>query len=116
MFVDPSTKQKFRAGFAMKQALFRTNHAYDPTINKYRTQLPTQHVSTMQRYFTLKNGIVHYESIGKKINNEEALNITAATAHKGGDNPLKCPGPGDKGTNVISAVYLPAQLGVYAGF
>jgi hypothetical protein len=44
------------------------------------------------------------------------LNITAATAHKGGDNPYKCPGPGDKGTNVISAVYLPAQLGVYAGF
>jgi hypothetical protein len=41
MFVDPSTKQKFRAGFAMKQALFRTNHAYDPKINKYRTQLPT---------------------------------------------------------------------------
>jgi len=116
IFVDPYSKQKYRAGYAMKQALFRTNHAYDPKINKYRTKLPGEHISTMQRYFTLKNGILHYETINKKITNTDAINITAATAHKGGDNPHKCPGPVDQGTNVISAVFLPAQLGMYAAF
>jgi hypothetical protein len=40
-FVDPKTKKPFKAGFAMKDAIFRTNHAYDPTINKFRTALPT---------------------------------------------------------------------------
>lgn len=114
IFTDPYTKEQFRAGFAMKQALFRTNHAYDPKINKYRTKLPGKSISTMQRYFVLKDSILEFE--GKKINDAEALYITAAVAHKGGDDPYKCPGGGDKGTNVISAVYLPATLQVYAGF
>ena len=47
IFTDPKTNQKYRAGFAMKQAVFRTNHAYDPTINKYRTFLPSITTSTM---------------------------------------------------------------------
>jgi hypothetical protein len=41
-FTDPSTKKPFRAGYAMKDAVFRTNHAYDPTINKFRTKLPQE--------------------------------------------------------------------------
>lgn len=64
----------------------------------------------MKRYFTLKSGIQYYESVNKKINNEDAINITAATAHKGGDNPYRCPGDGDQGTNVLSVVYAPATL------
>jgi len=41
----------------MKQAVFRTNHAYDPKINKYRTALPSASTSTIKRYLTLKSGI-----------------------------------------------------------
>jgi hypothetical protein len=44
----------------MKQAVFRTNHAYDPKINKYRTFLPSRTTSTMRRYMTLKDGILFY--------------------------------------------------------
>jgi len=40
-FTDPKTKKSFRAGYAIKDAVFRTNHAYDPTINKYTTSLPS---------------------------------------------------------------------------
>lgn len=116
MFIDPITKEKFRAGFSMKQAVFRTNHAYDPKINKFRTALPGKSSSTVKRYLTLKDGIEYYEKKNKKISNEEAINITASTAHKGGDNPHKCPGYGDNGTNVISAVFLPASLEVYIAF
>ena len=91
----------------MKQAVFRTNHAYDPKINRYRTFLPSQNTSTMLRYFVLKNGIQFYEDANKEMGEEDAVNVTAATAHKGGDNPYKCPGAGDRGTNVISVVYMP---------
>ncbi len=44
------------------------------------------------------------------MSNEDALNVTAATAHKGGNDPYKCPGAGDNGTNVISVLYTPATL------
>ncbi len=37
-FTDPKTKKSFRAGYAMKDAVFRTNHAYDPEINKFRSE------------------------------------------------------------------------------
>lgn len=92
----------------MEQALFRTNHAYDPYINKYRTRLPGVKTSTTRRYMVMKDGIKYYEDSNMKIGDEEAINITAITAHKGGKNAYECPGDGDQGTNVISAVFAPA--------
>ena len=44
----------------MKQAIFRTNHAYDPFINKYRTALPSASSSTIHRYRTLTQGLINY--------------------------------------------------------
>lgn len=44
----------------MKDAVFRTNHAYDPTINKFRTQLPGEHDSTIVRYGVLKDSLNFY--------------------------------------------------------
>lgn len=42
--------------------------------------------------------------------------MTAATAHKGGADPYRCPQSGDNGTNVISVVYLPASLTMHLAF
>ena len=67
IFVDPKTKKSFIAGFAMEEAVFRTNHAYDPVINKYRTFLPSVDTSTMLRYFVLKDGFNFYDENQKKI-------------------------------------------------
>lgn len=106
-FVDPSSGSKFKAGFAMQEALFRTNHAYDPIINWYRTKLPTQHDSTMRRYMYMKDAIKYYQEKNEPISDESALNITAIVAHKGGKDAYKCPGPADKGTNVVSVMYVP---------
>ncbi len=33
-FVDPKTNKTYIAGYSMDQAVFRTNHGYDPTIRK----------------------------------------------------------------------------------
>lgn len=61
MFIDPKTKQPFKAGYAMKDAVFRTNHGYDPIINKYRTSHPTSKDSTFYRYFIIKDSLNFYE-------------------------------------------------------
>jgi len=44
----------------MKDAVFRTNHAYDPAINKFRTHLPPKNDSTIRRYFVLKDSLNFY--------------------------------------------------------
>jgi hypothetical protein len=61
-FVDPKTKQKYRAGYSMPDALFRTNHAYDKTIRKHM-KFPeiSEDGNTMFRYFIMKNGFKWYE-------------------------------------------------------
>jgi hypothetical protein len=59
-FTDPSTKKPFRAGYAMKDAVFRTNHAYDPTINKWVTSHISEKSDTFVRYLLLKDGFTHY--------------------------------------------------------
>ena len=66
IFIDPKTKQPFRAGYAVKDAVYRTNHAYDPTINKFRAEVSTESMSTFKRYFVLKDSVAFYSpgSIG----------------------------------------------------
>lgn len=110
-FTDPSTKQSFRAGYAMKDAVFRTNHAYDPFINKYRTKLPPLKDSTIRRYFVIKDSFGEYP-LGT-IGWMQALNITANVAHKGGPDLYHCPAK-DNGTNVISVLFVPGELKMYA--
>lgn len=44
----------------MKDAVFRTNHAYDPFINKYRTSLPSANSSTINRYYIIKDTFKYY--------------------------------------------------------
>jgi hypothetical protein len=51
----------------MSQAVFRTNHGYDPTINKYRTHLPGKNDSTIQRYKVIKDSFLAYQGLGQKI-------------------------------------------------
>ena len=60
-FIDPKTKHSFRAGFAVKDAVYRTNHAYDPKINKFRAKLPTENESTIRRYMVLKDSVNFYD-------------------------------------------------------
>ena len=44
----------------MKDAVFRTNHGYDPVINKFRTRLPGAKDSTIKRYFVIKDTFSTY--------------------------------------------------------
>jgi hypothetical protein len=112
-FIDPKTKKPYRAGYAMKDAVFRTNHAYDPTINKFRIGSSPEGGSSMHRYFIIKDSINAYQP--GVIGELEALNITANVAHKGGDNFYQCPEAGkDNGTNIISVMFVPGEQKMYA--
>ena len=60
----------------------------------------------MHRYMVLKDSVAFYQ-IGA-IGELQALNITANVAHKGGSDLYHCPEPGqDKGTNIISVMFVP---------
>ena len=61
-FIDPKTKHSYQAGFAIKDAVYRTNHAYDPTINKFRAEQTSENDSTMHRYMVLKDSVAFYQS------------------------------------------------------
>lgn len=96
----------------MKDAVFRTNHAYDPKINKFKTRLPTEGDDSIHRYFIIKDTINGYQ-LGQ-IGDLEVLNITANVADKAGGNFYKCPKPRqDSGINIISAVFVPGEQRMY---
>lgn len=111
-FTDPKTKKSYRAGYAMKDAIWRTNHAYDPTINKFATSHPEENSDTMKRYKIMKDCFNNYENV--PIGWEEALNMTAILADKGGNTFYQCPKGKDTGINVISAMFVPGQNVMYA--
>ena len=99
----------------MEEAVFRTNHPYDPIVNQYQVKLPGIKTSTMVRYMIIKDGFNYYSERGQLIADHEAINITAAVAHKGGHNHYKCP-KNDDGTNVISAVFIPGEQRMFMAF
>lgn len=111
-FIDPQTNKPYRAGYAMKDAVFRTNHGYDPTINKFRfvQELPEKD-SSMFRYFIIKDSLNAYAP--GQIGDLEALNITANVADKGGKNFYKCPQSKNDGNNIISAMFVPGDQKMY---
>ena len=95
----------------MKDVVFRTNHAYDPTINKYKIGHPGIDNDSIKRYFMLKNALNDLE--GTAMGEESFLNMTAIVADKSGPTFYHCPKK-DKGINVISAMFVPAQQRMFA--
>ena len=86
MFIDPSTHETYQAGHSMTEAIFRTNHAYDPTIRDHlrNKQIP-KNDDSMIRYLLLSKGFSWYESEDIKIDHESALNLTAIMGDKGSE-------------------------------
>ena len=75
---------KYVGGFSMPNAVFRTNHAYDPTILKYsHTKYLSKTSDTMIRYLILKDMFNSYSDSKVQITEQEALNVTAVLGDKG---------------------------------
>lgn len=69
----------------------------------------------MIRYFILKNMFNMYAEASTTIGAQEALNVTAILGDKGSEKFYSCQN-NYKGLNVISVMYQPSQLKMWAAF
>ena len=101
-------------GRPMSEALWRTNHPYDPETRRtfLWSQAPTSW--SMVRYNIIADQFQRYEDAGLPLTYLEMLNITALAGDKGHSHPYKCDGP--DGTNVISTLGVPTQGIFYVAF
>jgi hypothetical protein len=76
--------------------------------------MPEEASSTMKRYFLLKDGFNWY-SATRPMNEADALNMTAIPANKGEIDMKVCQNS-NIGTNVISVMFSPEDLKMWAAF
>jgi hypothetical protein len=103
-------------GFSMPDAVFRTNHAYDPIIRKHsHAKFLSKSSDTMIRYMILKDMFNSYNDQKVPITDVQALNVTAVLGDKGSEKFYSCQN-NYKGLNVISVLYQPSKLKMWAAF
>jgi len=102
-------------GYPLPNALWRTNHGYDPIIRDHYTwnQSPTSW--TQERYMFAYNTFMYYEQNNMLMNVNQALNLTAILGDKGQTSPFQCPNTTD-GSNVLSVMFMPGDQVAYAAW
>lgn len=109
--------QTVHFGFPMKEAVWRTNHGYDPKIRAHYMWNTTSHAYpwSLQRYMFIHDALVEYENQKVPIDYLQAINITAIAGDKGPD-PSKCQDSSTYGSNVLSVTYQPQDLILYVAW
>lgn len=74
----------------MPEAVFRTNHAYDPIIVEHLRSKLKSNSDTMIRYRILKDGFNWYHDNQILMGAEESVNMTAVLGDKGSEKFLSC--------------------------
>ena len=121
--------QPVHIGFPMKEAVWRTNHGYDPVIRQHYLWSQSPSADSIRRYMYIHDAFTDYQNAGTKIGTfwammtwcniiqvihtnsvgtMEALNITAIVGDKGQSHPYTCMDNSD-GTNVLSVTFHPQQ-------
>ena len=54
-------------GFPLKEAVWRTNHGYDPVIREHYEWSQSPSTWSMQRYMFIHDAFVYYDSVKAKI-------------------------------------------------
>ena len=125
-FFDNDTREAQRIingtqyGFPLTEAVWRTNHGYDPTWLSTAID-PKPGKDTFARYMLLHDTFLLYASQGTgAIGALEAVNLTAIVGDKG-DPPTPerfttCPAQNPGGINVLSATFLPERHKLFVAF
>lgn len=103
-------------GAPLRDAVWRTNHAYDPDIVSYEMDRKPDGDS-VTRYFLLHDALVAYGT-NNAIGPLEAVNLTAIVGDKGAstrESFLSC-AQAAGGINILSVTYHPGSLTAYAAF
>jgi len=109
VYENPETGSRYTMGQPLPQALWRTNHAYDPTIRRKEVERVTPSSDSEVRYMILHDSFAYYESINKSIGIYEAINVTSILGDKGftdRESFYHCLNE-NHGSNVLSVTYEP---------
>eukprot|EP00762_Andalucia_godoyi_P006683 ANDGO_06147.mRNA.1 hypothetical protein len=116
-FVDPVSGKTVVFGFPSTDAVYRTNHGYDPRIREQYNWPATTGAfkDSVVRYNLLANQV---QIPGMIFGVEQALNMTSIPGSKGGlDDFYKCnPVAYPKGSNILSVMFHPASQTLWAAW
>jgi NAD(P)-dependent dehydrogenase (short-subunit alcohol dehydrogenase family) len=109
-----ATVNGVHTGFPLKEAVWRTNHGYDPRIMKDYLWSQAMGTNTEKRYLIIHDAIVRYEQEKELVGFEQIVNITSIAGKKGA-NYFYCD-KRDMGTNILSVAFSPSELVMYAAW
>ncbi|EDQ85377.1 uncharacterized protein MONBRDRAFT_38890 [Monosiga brevicollis MX1] len=104
-------------GEAIPDAVWRTNHGYDPEIREHFEWSMSPSSSTVFRYFIIHDALKQYEAEGQEISLAQMVNITAVVGNKGDtrDEFYTCADT-TAGSNVVSVAFAPNSLTMAAAW
>jgi hypothetical protein len=103
-----------QAGFPLTEALWRTNHGYDPKIRQDFLWSQGPKTDSQYRYDIIHDQIAAYASAGTPIGPLQAINVTSLPGDKG-DDFYHC-GATHKGSNVLSVTFDPEVGAMFAAW
>lgn len=105
-YYDNATKTSVPIGFPLPEAVWRTNHGYDPTIRAHFEWSQAPSSWSMERYAILHQSFLDLTAAGRLIGLAQAVNLTAVVGDKGHATPYVCQSS-PSGSNVLSVAYAP---------
>merc|ERR1712232_199915 len=115
MYYDSDIQEDIPIGFPLEEALWRTNHGYDPEIRKHCMWRGTHALNwSMERYMFAYESFKYYENENIAINYNDAINITAILGDKG-STAYHCPNS-NVGENIISVTFHPGNQELWASW
>jgi len=106
-------------GHPLPEALWRTNHPYDPDMREdYLWWGRQAYNSSLIRYMLAYESFVNYQRSDTKIDVVEAINITSVMGNKGIDHMYKCTFPyaSTAGNNILSVTNVPRDGVLYSAW
>ncbi|XP_064389366.1 uncharacterized protein LOC135337365 [Halichondria panicea] len=100
-------------GYPLHEALWRTNHGYDPVIRAHFQWSQSPSTWSNTRYMDIYNALQYYAN--KKMGPLEVINITAIAGDKGHSHAYQCQ-DNNNGTNILSSVFQPQDKTMYVAW
>ena len=115
LYYDESLQEDIPVGFPMEEALWRTNHGYDPKIRKNYAWKGTGALHwSMERYMFAYQAFTYYQNHNIEIDYNAAINITAILGDKG-KTAYSCDSYAD-GSNIVSVTFHPGNQELWAAW
>lgn len=115
LYYDASLQQDVPIGFPMQEALWRTNHGYDPVIREHYMWRGTHAIRwSEERYMFAYQAFSYYENKNIAMDHHDAINVTAILGDKG-DTAYQCQ-DSTAGTNIISVTFRPGTQELWASW